>query len=93
MTEKDITVQLVNNLLTIKGERKVEQDVKEKDFRRVERAYGNFIRKFTLPNNVEFDRITASTNNGLLEIEVPKKEALKPKTIAVETKKKLSAAA
>ena len=93
MTEKDITVQLENNLLTIRGERKMEKDVKEKDFRRVERAYGTFIRTFTLPNNVDFDRIAATTNNGLLEIEVPKKEALKPKTINVETKKKLSAAA
>lgn len=93
MTEKDITVQLVNNLLTITGERKVEKDVKEKDYRRVERAYGTFTRTFTLPNNVDFDRITATTTNGLLEIEVPKKESMKPKTINVETKKKLSAAA
>ena len=93
MTEKDINVQLENNLLTIRGERKVEKDVKEKDFRRVERAYGTFTRTFTLPNNVDFEKITATTNNGLLEIEVPKKESMKPKTITIETKKKLSAAA
>jgi HSP20 family protein len=93
MTEKDITVQLENNLLTIRGERKIEKDMKEKDFRRIERAYGTFTRTFTLPNNVDFDKITATTTNGLLEIEVPKKEALKPKTIQIEAKKKLTAAA
>lgn len=93
MTDKDVTVELEGNVLTIRGERKVETDVKEKDFRRAERAYGAFTRTFALPNNIDLDKITATTNNGLLEIEIPKKESAKPKTIRIEPRKKIAAAA
>jgi len=93
MTEKDIHIEMENGVLTINGERTFEKETADKDYRRVERSYGKFIRSFTLPTNVSGDKITASYNNGLLEIELPKKEEAKPKTIHIDVKKKLSAAA
>jgi len=93
LTEKDIHIEMENGVLTINGERKFEKETADKDYRRVERAYGKFIRSFTLPANISGEKITAAYNNGLLEIELPKKEEAKPKTIQIDVKKKLSAAA
>ena len=93
MTEKDIKVEVENGVLTIEGERKFEKETTGKDYRRVERAYGKFLRSFTLPANVLGEKINAVYNNGLLEVEIPKKEEAKPRTINVDVKKKLSAAA
>lgn len=93
LMEKDIHIELENNVLTINGERKFEKETTGKDYRRVERDYGKFVRSFTLPANVMPEKITAAYNNGLLEIELPKKEEAKPKTINIDLKKKLSAAA
>jgi HSP20 family protein len=95
MTDKDISVEIENSVLTMRGERKFEKDTEEKGYRRIERSYGNFVRSFTLPPNVDGDKITASFNNGLLELEIPKKEEAKPRAIKVDVdvKKKLSAAA
>ena len=93
LTEKDITVEIENNMLTIKGERKFEKETKDKDFLRTERAYGTFLRTFTLPANVIPDKIAASYVNGILDVEIPKKEEAKPRTITVDVKKKLTAAA
>jgi len=93
LTEKDIHVEFENGLLTVKGERKLEKETTEKNYRRVERSYGKFIRAFTLPPNVDDKKIAANFVNGLLEIEIPKKEEAKPKAINVEVRKKLTAAA
>ena len=93
MTEKDIHVTFENGTLTIRGERTQEKETEEKNFRRVERTYGKFIRSFTLPPNVDDKKIAASYNNGLLEVEIPKKEEARPKSINVEVRKKLTAAA
>ena len=93
MTEKDINVEFENGMLTIRGERKLEKETTDKNFRRIERTYGKFIRAFTLPPNVDDKKIAAAYNNGLLEIEIPKKEEAKPKAIHVDVKKKLTAAA
>ena len=93
MTEKDIHVEFENSLLTIRGERQLEKETNEKNYRRVERTYGKFIRTFTLPPNVEEKKIAATYTNGLLELEIPKKEESKPKSITVEVRKKLAAAA
>jgi HSP20 family protein len=93
LTEKDITVEVENGMLLIKGERKFEKETDEKGYRRIERAYGNFLRTFTLPPNVAQDKIRAAYTNGLLEVEIPKKEEARPKTINVAVNKKLSAAA
>jgi HSP20 family protein len=93
MTEKDIKVEMENGVLTLRGERKLEKETTDKGYRHIERTYGKFVRAFTLPPNVDFNKITAAYNNGLLELEIPKKEEAKPKTINVEVKKKLPIAA
>lgn len=93
MTEQDITVQVENGVLTIEGERKLEKDTEEKGYRRIERSYGSFFRTFMLPPNVQSEKIAANYVNGVLELTIPKKEEAKPRTIAVDVKKKLTAAA
>jgi len=90
--EKDVNIEIENNILTLKGERKFEVKTDEKDFRRIERNYGKFMRTFTLPPNVHNDRITAAYANGVIEVIVPKKEEAKPKKITLDIKKKLTAA-
>jgi HSP20 family protein len=90
--EKDVEIQIENGVLTIQGERKAEKETEDKGFRRVERAYGSFFRSFTLPPNVEAEKIAANFNNGLLEVHMPKKEGAKPRAIKVEVKKELKAA-
>jgi HSP20 family protein len=91
--EKDITVEIENFVLTLKGERKFEAKTEEKDFRRIERNYGEFLRSFTLPPNVITDKITAGYVNGVIEVMIPKKEETKSKKIHLEVKKKLATAA
>ncbi len=88
--EKDIDIEIENGTLTLKGERKFESKMEEKDFRRIERMYGSFFRSFTLPQNVATDKITAAFVNGVIEVIVPKKEEAKPKKISLEIKKKLA---
>lgn len=87
MTEKDIDVQMENGVVTLRGERKLNKEFVEKNYRQIERFYGKFTRNFILPPNVEFSKITATYTNGLLELYIPKKEEAKPKTIHVEVKK------
>jgi HSP20 family protein len=91
--EKDINIEIENGILTLKGERKFEIKTEENDFRRIERMYGSFFRSFTLPQNVNADKITAAFVNGVIEVIVPKKEEAKPKKITLEIKKKLASAA
>jgi HSP20 family protein len=93
LTEKEIKVQVEGGVLTISGERSVDKKVEEDNFRRIERSYGKFVRRFTLPPDVDGEKIAAAFNNGLLEVQIPKKESAKPRTVAVEVKKKLTAAA
>lgn len=81
--EDDIEVKLEDNTLTLKGERKYENEVKEENYHRVERSYGSFYRSFSLPQNIEVDKIKAETENGILKITMPKKEELKPKKIKI----------
>ncbi len=86
MNEKDIDVRVEDNVLTIKGERKIEQERKEENYYRMERYYGAFQRSFTLPSNVETDKIKAEYKKGILKVVMPKKEQAKPKQIKVEVK-------
>ena len=88
--EKDISVEIENGVLTMKGERKFEKATDEKDYRRIERMYGNFLRSFTLPQNVYADKVTAAFVNGVIEVNVPKKEEAKPRKITLDIKKKLA---
>ncbi|MCL6566136.1 MAG: Hsp20/alpha crystallin family protein [Acidobacteriia bacterium] len=81
--EKDLDIRVENNMLTIRGERKFDQTVKEDNYLRVERAYGTFSRSFSLPNTVNPDAIRAEYRNGVLEVRMPKREESKPKQIRV----------
>jgi len=83
MTEKDIDVDITGDTLTIKGEKKKEEEKKDKHYHRLERVYGSFHRTVTLPGVAESAKAKASFKNGVLEIEVPKKEEAKPKRIKV----------
>ncbi len=79
----DIEITMENGVLTIKGERRVEKQSEEDSFKRVERAYGVFYRRFSLPETANADAITASGNNGVLEVRIPKQELAQPRRIAV----------
>ena len=81
--EKDIDVQIENNILTVHGERKIEKEEKEENYRRVERQYGSFTRTFTLPTTVDTDNVSANYEKGVLKIALPKKAEAKPKQIKV----------
>ena len=81
--EKDIDVSVQNNTLTVHGERKVEKEEKEENFRRVERHYGSFTRSFTLSSSVDPQQVSADYNQGVLKIRLAKKAEAKPKQIKV----------
>src|SRR5438445_7759516 len=81
--ENDIDVRIDNNTLTVQGERKIEKDEKEENFRRVERQYGEFTRSFTLPSSVDPGQVTAHYDKGILKINLAKKAEAKPKQIKV----------
>lgn len=81
---KNVTIQLENGTLTLKGERKFEDQKNGKGFHRIERAYGSFVRAFSLPDTVDGDKVKADFKNGVLTVTLPKKEVAKPKTINVE---------
>src|ERR1039458_710990 len=81
--EKDIDVRIENNTLTVHGERKIEKEEKEENYRRVERQYGSFTRTFTLPSTVNHDNVQANYDKGVLKVNLPKKAEAKPKQIKV----------
>ena len=81
--DKDIDVRITNNTLTIRGERKFEKDVKEDNYLRIERAYGSFMRSFSLPNTVSSENIRADYRNGVLTLHMAKREESKPKQIKI----------
>lgn len=78
----DLTVE--NGLLTIRGERKFESDNTEENYHRIERSYGTFVRSFTLPNSVDQGHIQANFGDGILTIEMPKREETRPKQIPIK---------
>lgn len=79
----DLKVDVKNGTLVIKGEKKQEEKVEKDNYIRVERSYGNFIRSFTLPTNVDSSKINAKFTDGVLEITIPKKEEAKPKEVKI----------
>src|SRR5438270_12779993 len=81
--EKDIDVRVENNTLTVHGERKIEQEEKEENYRRIERQYGSFTRTFTLPTTVDTESVSANYDKGVLKIKLAKKAEAKPKQIKV----------
>ena len=83
MNEKDLDIRVENNMLTVRGERKFEQKVKEENYLRIERTYGSFSRSFGLPNTVNTEAIKAEYKNGVLTVELPKRAESKPKQVKV----------
>ncbi|MFZ3199657.1 MAG: Hsp20/alpha crystallin family protein [Candidatus Acidiferrales bacterium] len=83
INEKDLDVRIENNMLTIHGERKFEQEVKEDNYLRMERTYGSFNRSFSLPNTVNSEAIKAEYKNGVLTVELPKRAESKPKQVKI----------
>ncbi|MGA2672312.1 MAG: Hsp20/alpha crystallin family protein [Terracidiphilus sp.] len=81
--QKDLDVSVENNTLTVKGERKFEQEEKEENFHRIERRYGSFFRAFTLPSTVDTENVAASYNAGVLKLELKKKPEAQPKQIKI----------
>ena len=80
---EELDVRVENNILTIRGERKFEKKVDEKNYLRVERAYGSFARSFSLANTVNSEAIKADYKDGVLTLSIPKREEAKPKQIKV----------
>lgn len=85
--EKDLKVTFEDGLLTVTGERQFERK-EDRNYHRIERAYGTFTRTFSLPRSVEASQIVADYRNGVLEISIPKKEEAKPKQIAINVNQK-----
>ena len=83
MRREDIQVTIDDHTLTIKGERKPADDVKEGQFQRIERYYGSFSRSFTLPPNVDASKLSAEYKNGVLTVKIPLREEAKPRQIEV----------
>ena len=81
--ENEISITTENGMLTVSGERKFESEENGKNYTRVERSYGRFARSFSLPNNVDREKIQARFENGLLQVELSKREDAKPRTIKI----------
>ncbi len=81
---EEIDVNMEDGVLTIKGEKQSESKTEENGYKRVERTFGSFYRRFSLPDTADPDGITAKTKHGVLELVIPKREAAQPKKIKVE---------
>lgn len=84
MKKEDIKVSVKEDMLTISGERKRENETKDKTFHRIERSYGQFRRMIRLPATVDADKVKATYKDGVLNVTLPKPESMKPKNIDVE---------
>lgn len=80
---KDIEVTMADGVLTIKGERRHEDTKEGNGYKRVERSYGSFYRRFSLPDTADTEAISAKGENGVLEVSIPKQEKLQPRRIKV----------
>src|SRR5437016_12665061 len=83
VNEDDLDVQVENNTLTVKGERKFENEEKEENFHRIERRYGSFLRTFRLPTTIDSEKVEAHYDKGILKIALAKRAEAKPKQIKV----------
>jgi HSP20 family protein len=81
---EDVHVNIENNVLTLRGERKLEREDKREGYHRIERAYGSFTRSFVLPNTADADKVQADLKDGVLTVFVPKKSEAQPRRIEVK---------
>jgi HSP20 family protein len=84
LSKEDMSVQVADSMLTIKGEKKREEEVKEDEYYQCERSFGSFMREVALPCEVKADEVKASFKNGVLEVRMPKTEGAKRKVTSVE---------
>src|SRR5579884_3355081 len=84
LTEEDVNVELLDNVLTISGERKAEHETQQEGYYRLERAFGGFSRSLTLPDGVDPDAVHAQFDRGVLEISIPKPEQKKPRQVQIK---------
>ena len=80
---KDIDVHMENGMLTIRGERESEKKEEKEGYKRIERSYGSFYRRFSMPDSADADKIKAESKNGVLQITIPKQEKVQPRKISV----------
>lgn len=83
---EDVTVELHEGVLTLRGEKRSERDERREHARYVERTFGSFSRSFTLPQIANPERVDASFKEGVLTLQIPKREEAKPRTIRIDTK-------
>ncbi len=81
---KDVKATVEGNILTLTGERKREKEIKEENYHRTERFYGSFTRTFVLPDTVDREKIKATFKDGVMRLELPKREEVKPKEIEIK---------
>jgi HSP20 family protein len=81
---KDVDIRVENNVLSLRGERKFENEVQQESYHRVERSYGTFSRSFTLPSVVDTGNIKAEYRDGVLRVTLPKREEAKPRQIQID---------
>jgi len=86
LSREDIEIQIRDNALSLKGERRFAKDAQQENYLRIERAYGAFQRSFTLPATIQQDKIRAVFRDGVLELTLPKAEEAKSKKIAIEVR-------
>ena len=84
MSREDIDITVENYVLTVKGDKKLSDEVKEEQFHHVERRYGAFSRSFSLPRTVDSSKVSADYRNGVLTIKLPLREEAKPRQIKVD---------
>jgi len=85
--ENQIHLHFEDGILSLEGERKFEKENADENYHRVERSYGRFVRSFTIPSNVDNEKISAAFQNGILTVELPKREETKPKAIKIQAAK------
>jgi HSP20 family protein len=82
--KESVDIKINDDELTIKGERKLEEGIDQDSYHRMERGYGTFVRSFSLTRTIDASKIKATIKDGILRIELPKKEEVKPKQIRIE---------
>ena len=86
LNKDDVKIEVNDHVLTFTGEKKTENEKMDRNIHLYERAYGNFCRTFTLPDNVDVDKIEAEFKDGILHIDIPKTEEAKPRQVEVQVK-------
>jgi HSP20 family protein len=84
LNKSDVSIEIKESTLILRGERKFEKDIKEENYHRIERSYGSFSRTFSLPQTVDSSKVTATFKDGLLEIVIPKTKEARPKQIEIK---------